>query len=369
MRKSLYYISLCLISFFAFSSCDIHELPAERYDKVPFQLHLNFDTEMPLHQEIFYTNSGETESKSSIEKHDIRYIVNVYRTDKIRSDARLADTTFVFTKSDITNLNYTANLLLPEGVYDFKVWADYVDANSNDDKYYDTRDFSDIILLNKDNYRGSNDYRDAFRGYTSAEVLNPDFYTGSIVNTIDNQATIQMERPMGKFKFISTDTEIFLARVAQKLYEQGKLSSFDSDSEADTKSVYEQLLESIAMGEYYVLFRYNIFMPCSFNMFTDKPSDSWMGVSFTSNMEIENEREMLLGYDYIFVNGLETTLSISLEVYNDEGEKLSSTNPINVPIVRNKLTVIKGEFLTSKASGGVTINPGYDGEDYNIEIY
>ena len=47
---------------------------------------------------------------------------------------------------------------------------------------------------------------------------------------------------------------------------------------------------------------------------------------------------------------------------------MSSTNPINVPIVRSKMTVVKGEFLTSKATGGVTINPSYDGDDYNIEI-
>ena len=78
---------------------------------------------------------------------------------------------------------------------------------------------------------------------------------------------------------------------------------------------------------------------------------------------------MTLGYDYIFVNGTETTLAISVEVYNRDGELMSSTNPINVPIVRSKMTVVKGEFLTSKATGGITINPGYDGDDYNIEIY
>ena len=78
---------------------------------------------------------------------------------------------------------------------------------------------------------------------------------------------------------------------------------------------------------------------------------------------------MTLGYDYIFVNGSETTLAISVEVYNRDGELMSSTNPINVPIVRSKMTVVKGEFLTSKATGDITINPGYDGEDYNIEIY
>jgi hypothetical protein len=104
-------------------------------------------------------------------------------------------------------------------------------------------------------------------------------------------------------------------------------------------------------------------------MFTDRPADSWTGVSFISQMHLEKDKEMLLGYDYIFVNGSETTLSVSLEVYTRDGELISSTNPINVPIVRSKLTVVKGEFLSLEASGGVTINPGYEGDDYNIEIY
>lgn len=366
MRNTLRYISLCVMSLLAFVGCDVHEFPEERYDKVPFLLHLDFNTELPLHKEIVYTRSGDSETKAVAEPHDIRYIINAYRTDNMRSENRIADTTFVFTKSDITDLNYTAQLLLPEGIYDFKVWADYVDAGSTDDKYYNTQDFSGIILADKENHPGSNDYRDAFRGYDTATVTNPAYYTGTAVNAIDNQATAEMKRPMGKFKFISTDVEVFLSRVAQMMKERGMLMSVDTES--DTKAMYEQLLQSIDLGEFYVVFRYNHFMPCEYNMFTDKPGDSWTGMSFISSMQAESLEEMTLGYDYIFVNGSETTLAISVEVYNRDGELMSSSNPINVPIVRSKMTVVKGEFLTSKATGGITINPGFDGEDYNIEI-
>ena len=367
MRKTLYYISLCVMLLLAFVGCDVHEFPEERYDKVPFLLHLNFNTEMPLHKEITYTRSGNAETKGLAEQHDVRYIINAYRTDNMRSENREADTTFVFTKSDVEDLNYTAQLQLSEGTYDFKVWADYVDAGSTDDKYYDTRDFSKIILADKENHSGSNDCRDAFRGYATATVTNPTYYTGSVASAIDNQATAEMKRPMGKFKFVSTDVDVFLSRVAQMMKERGMPMSVDAGS--DTKTAYEQLLQSIDLGEFYVVFRYNHFMPCEYNIFTDKPGDSWTGMSFTSRMYMENEMEMTLGYDYIFVNGSETTLAISVEVYNRDGELMSSSNPINVPIVRSKMTVVKGEFLTSKASGGITINPGYDGEDYNIEIY
>ena len=366
MRDTLRNILLSVVLVLAFAGCDVHEFPKEHYDKVPFQLHLDFTTDMPLHTEVGYTRGGDSETKSAIDFHDVRYTINAYRTDNARNESRVADATFVFTKSDYADLNYTADLRLEEGTYDFKVWTDYVNINSTEDKYYDTHDFSEIILANREEHSGSNDFRDVFRGYASATVTNPAYYTGSAVNAIDNQAVAEMKRPVGKFKFISTDVEIFLSRVAMKMQEQGLLPNISAT--AGTRPYYEMLLQSINLSDYYVVFRYNAFMPCSFNMFTDKPADSWTGMSFVSPMYIEGDYEMNLGYDYIFVNGSETTMSISLEVYNKNGELMSSSNPVNVPIVRNKLTVVRGEFLTSKASGGVSINPGYDGPDYNIEI-
>ena len=349
---------------FAFAGCDVHEFPEESNDKVAFLLHLDFNTEMPIYKEITYTRNACAEAKREFEQHDIRYTINAYRAKSASSENRIADATFVFTKPDATDLNYTAQLKLPEGTYNFKVWADYVDAHSTDDKYYDTHDFSEIILKNKDNHSGSNDYREAFRGYASATVTNAAYYTGCIANSIDNQATAEMKRPMGKFKFISTDVEAFLNRVAAMTQKQDE----SANAEANSKEHYGQMLHDINFNDYYVVIRYNAFMPCSFNLFTDKPADSWTSISFVSPMVIEGEREITLGYDYIFVNGSETTLSVSLEVYNKEGKLMSSTNQINVPIVRSKLTVVKGEFLTSKATDGVSINPCYDGEDYNIEI-
>lgn len=358
-----------MLSLFAFAGCDVHEFPEERNEKVPFLLHLDFNQELPLYKEVLYTRGGSAQTKSAVEKHDIRYTINVYRTDNTRADNRQADTTYIFTKSDLEELNYTARLDLVEGEYDFKVWADYVNAGSTEDKYYDTSNFSEIILIDRENHSGSNDYRDAFRGYASATVTNPIYYTGEIVNTIDNQATAEMKRPMGKFKFVSTDTEVFLSRVTQMMREQGLLPSVSAIP--GTKEYYEQMLQSVNLGDFYIVFKYN-FMPCSFNMFTDKPADAWPGMSFISRMTPETiseaGTEMNLGYDYIFVNGSGTTLSISLDVYNKDGVLMSSSNPVDVPIVRSKMTLVKGEFLTSKATGGVTINPGYDGNDYNREI-
>lgn len=368
MKKALYliiYIPLLLLA-----SCDVHELPTRDNVGVPFFLHLDFNSEMPLYKEIPYTRTDDEEAtKAPAYLYNIRYTIKAYRTDITRGDAREADATFVFTQPATAALNFTAPLELPEGEYDFQIWTDYVDAGTIADKFYNTSDFSEIILSDRKNHRGSEDFRDAYRGYTKGKVLNPEYYLGDVANSIDNQAFAEMRRPMGKFKFVATDVESFVTRVIEMMKEKGKNknTSFPTDSIWNTRAEYERALEYIGIEQFKVVFRYNLFMPCSFNMFTDKPADSWTGMTFESNMYSEDYNEMTLGFDYIFVNGSETTLSVSLEVYDEEGQLLSSTDPINVPVVRSKLTLVTGSFLTSKAAEGVSISPGFDGE-FNIPI-
>ena len=404
------YITIAVITLLTaslFSACSIHEWPSDDPVKMPFLLHLDFNTELPIYQEIEATRLDNT--KAITDGHDMRYIINAYRTDDTRVENREADTTFVFTKADLSNLDFTAPLELYEGTYTFRVWADYVNPSSKADKYYDTNDFAEIILARRNDHAGSNDYRDAFRGYVTASVISPEHYTTSLVDKIDNQATVEMMRPLGKYQFISTDVDRFILHVAQMLASKGQLASEELDQinnlikeininktkgeaaadsdfvepnpdedtdgansdgpHASDKDLWEQLLSRIDISQFKVVFRYNAFMPCSFNMFTDKPADAWTGIAYTSAMRYQYDKEVLLGYDYVFVNGTETTLSISVEVYDKDGELISSSNPIQVPVVRSRLTTVKGSFLTTKASGGVAINPGFAGDDYNVQIF
>lgn len=73
-----------------------------------------------------------------------------------------------------------------------------------------------------------------------------------------------------------------------------------------------------------------------------------------------------LGFDYVFVNGHESSVTVSVEIYDRDGTLLSRSQPISVPLVRNKVTIVRGKFLTVKAEGGVSIDADFDGE-YNYE--
>lgn len=369
MNKVMRYILMCAISLFAFSSCDIHEFPAkESKELVPFTLHLNFNTEMPLHKEVDYTrNTTDGVTKTPYEAHDFRYMIKAYRTDNVAGSVYDSDTTFIFTRSDYedSNYNYTATIELPEGEYTLRAWCDFIDAGSTADKYYNTELFNKVYLLNDDgeNHSGSNDYRDAFRGTVSTVVTNPRFYSGDIVNTFKNEATIEMSRPMAKFEFISTDLEAFLSRVIQMKQLKGELMNIG------TSPSFEQMLQSVNLDDFDIVITYKQYMGCEYNIFADKTSWSQSNVSFRSKMRevIESKTEMLLGHDFVFVNPTGTTLSINVMVFDQDGNKMSESIPVNVPLAQGQLTVVKGEFLTSQATSGAVIDPGFDG-DHNIYI-
>jgi hypothetical protein len=349
------------MSLFALTNCDVHEFPVDRHALVPFTLHLDFDTEMYFYKEIPYTRGDNEETKALATKHDVRYVINAYRTDNIVGVSHTPDTTFVFTKSDLTNLNYTANFEIREGTYRFAVWCDFVDEGSTADKYYNTSDFLEVILKDRDNHPGSNDFRDTFKGYATAKVIDPQYYIGSALTSIDNSATAQMTRPMGKVQFISTDVKEFISRMASLMQQQGLLSvSPDED-------LYDAFLQSVDLGQFKVIINYDINMPCSYDMVYDKPSGIWENMSFVSRMNRISESEMILGFDYVFVDEFGTTLNFSIEVYDRNDKLMSRSNSVQVPIMPSKLTVVKGEFLTSIAEGGITIKPGYDGE-WNWDI-
>ncbi len=327
---------------FGMASCDVHEFP-DIPERVPFTLHLNCKTQLPIHEEINYT----TRSDSHIAEHDMRYIINVYRSVDGENFTRQADTTIVYTRHLDEEQDHSIQLNLNQGFYNFIVWSDHVDKGTSGDKYYNTSNFAEITYPDQENYEGNNDFQDAFRGTAQATVLYDQYSDGG---TVEQEAVIQLERPLSRFKFISTDLEEFIGQVLESAASKGKIAS-----------------RTINPDDYRVVFRYTGFMPCSFNMFTNKPNDSWTGVYFDGKMIPLDQHEIELGFDYVFVNGTESKTNVAVEVYDKDGELLSSTNTVEVPLVRSKLTIVRGNFLTSKATGSVGINPDYSG-DFNIEI-
>lgn len=111
-------------------------------------------------------------------------------------------------------------------------------------------------------------------------------------------------------------------------------------------------------------------MPCAFNNFTNKPVNAITGAAFTGSITPlpDTPAEASLGSDYVFTNGTEASVLIVLDIYDTTtGERIASTDAINVPVMRNHLTIVKGPFLTCGTGSNIGVNPGFDG-NINIEI-
>lgn len=366
MSKSLRHILLCLclalLATAGFVSCDVHEFPdggEGTGETTDFILHLDYTDALKwgFNTEIDYSFNRTPSLTDSVKPQDapdidVRYIVKAYRVADDGTVASEPSTVVTEAGTDTTQLNRSMKLQLAPGAYKILVWTDYVEHGTLADLYYDPTDFKEVTYRDREGYTGNNDLRQAFRGEVDAVVH-------AATDAVTNSATAIMQRPLAKFKFVSTDLEKFLAMVV--------MSRAGRAAPPMTASELEVAMSKINFSDFKIRFIYTGFLPCAFNVWTNRPCDSWTGITFDSGMKAISETDTELGHDLVLVNGHGSSVAVRLEVYDRDGTLLSSTNPIDVPLLRNKLTIVRGNFLTSKASGGVGVVTDFDGE-YNYEV-
>lgn len=333
------------------AGCDVHEWP-EPAEKVQFRLKLTYATDMTEWGHT-YDGSAVTETNigptsESVRSHGtMRYIVRAYPRTGSGSNLYSSEGVreFTFTRSVSDGYDCEADLWLEPGDYDLAVWSDMTEAEG-DTPFYDAGNFSEITLQGE--HEGNNDWRDAFRGEGSLRLVSD--YMERQTETVE----VEMGRPLAKFEFVTTDLVEFMKKEAVRLTEK-----------VGASVTGKQDVPAIDLGNYTLVFGYVGFMPSAYSVFSNEPVDSSTGVAFASYLERIDETEASLGFDYVFVNGKETATTLRIALYDKDGELLSLTDPIRVPLKRSRHTVIRGSFLMQKASGGVSIDPAYDG-DYNI---
>ncbi len=332
------------------SSCDVHEFPDPPQYR-PHVLKLSYDTDFPVWNNDYslkggVVSKGEVHTKSVMKSGMIRYVIRTYPLNRKNRSANDYVQEFVFAKDIYEGYNSEFVLELLPGEWRIMVWSDLM-RDSDDEPFYDYTDFDRIKLVGKE-HRGNTDYRDAFRGYADL-VLKPLTMEGE-----PGLTEVQMERPLAKFEFLTTDLKDFI------INEQTKADKL----QAETKGG-EGTKASIDLNDYNIVIRYSGFMPNTFSMAGDKAVDSETGASFRSSITRISDTEASIGFDYVFVNHKQTAVSVQVGLYNKAGEQISLSNPIEVPLKRNHHTLLKGTFLTLKASGGLAIDPEFDG-DHNI---
>ncbi len=354
--KMIRCAALFLSLVFGAAGCDVHEFPevSNREYLVKVKCHLKFTDFIKWEHrydengvyEIGYGERYQNQYDRGVERHVIQAHPLMA---KQASHDYATRSVFTHNIEDDTN-DFTLDLRA--GNYAIMVWSDIV--RHNDDPYfYDTENFAEIRLQGE--HCGNNDYRDAFRGRTDV------FLPADIIDRGDIELDIDMQRPLAKYEFISTDLLEFIDKEFSRAEEKRRQEA------AATKSAVNEADTRINIDEYKVVFYYVGFMPNAYSMFTDRPVDAATGVLFESKLKRISETEASVGFDYVFVNGTASAVTVQIGLYDNEGTQVSMTKPITVPIKRSHHTIMRGEFLTADASGGVNINPEYNG-DHNIVI-
>ena len=374
--------ALAACALLCITSCAVHEWPEPSPADVI--VNLDFDTQLPQYKVL---NEEGTRASHDGRDYDIRYTIAAYR---LLQDGSYAEEPFllkVFSKDEIEELNATFRFSIDEGSYRFYVWTDFVLAGTQSDYFYNTTNFRRISLQGA--HEGNNDFRDAFSGSADLKVIR----LGS--KETPSTVTVQMRRPLAKFEFITTDLQEFITKTIEAMIrkeeaeaaakagetkseggdnpeditpaESDTKTDGDTKSDDDTKSDGDTKTPVVDLEKYKVVFFYSGYMPNAYNMMEGKPCDSATGVKFSSTISAIDNHDARLGFDYVFVNGKESSVMVTVALYDEEGIQLSMSNQIEVPIKRSMLTTVRGSFLMQNTGGGVAIDPGFDGE-YNIVL-
>lgn len=356
-----------LVAVALLGSC-VHEFP-EPTTTGEFRLRLTFSTDMLPYDTTaaIYTSGAARRAamKGVVASGTMRYIIKLYRQADVKGSggtALRAETLrrpvreYTLTRDVAEGYDTEFSLKAPAGDYAVLVWADL--AESGGRRYYDASDFAAIAL--QGDHTGSTDHRDAFRGMARLELTEK--IEEQPVPTVD----VAMERPLAKYEFVSTDLREFLgmAAAAAAAHEAAAKAKAPTDSAAPAAAP----VRTVNLDDYRVEFRYVGFMPSVYSMASDRPTDSSTGVTFKGKITPISTGEASLGFDYAFVNGHESAVTVRIALYYaDGGGLISLSDPVSVPLRRSHHTVVRGRFLTQRATGGVGIDPSFAG-DHNIVL-
>ena len=331
-------------------SC-VHEFP-EATTPAQVDITLTFNTDMPYYMTRKFPEETSTlPSKSTPEndamfapdysghdKYDIRYIVEAYR--KIGNGAYSTQPArrWVFTDEDATVMDdYSFSVTLDEGKYIFRAWADFVNEGSADMLYYDASNWSYGIWFDHLKYVGNSDTRDAFVGNTEVQVIR----YGSEIEPVSG--VIEMKRPHGKYVFITNDLAEFIDRNM-------KGQQFD-------------------INDYTIVVEYLPFLPQRYSIINDRSVWSVETARYESKLTRIDDNRALMGFDYILTGTNDDTfVTCQLKIKDRQGNNLAEHANIKIPLNANMYTIIEGRFMMQESSGGVAIDPGFNGPDIVVPV-
>lgn len=280
----------------------------------------------------------------------------------IDSDKSLRLIVEAFKYDDAETVIERKELVLPEGSslddtfsvemdlsatrYTLVAWLTYTDANHNyDDVYYESSNgLRNISLITP--AEGNTDHKDCYYGNTEVNLLS---YAGQW--NVDIEIPIVVERPIAKYYLVANDVSQFLTKSAS------------------TKSVSYSDIE-----KYTAEILYEGFIPNGLNAYTGELNDATTGLSYTSSLVVINDEKVAVAMDYALSKNLSnksdddgTTLSVTVKIYDDQGELVNEQGEVQIFTQRGQLTIVESDFFTRSVASGVIVDQNFDGS-YDIYL-
>lgn len=262
------------------------------------------------------------------EKYDLRYIMQVYDMD-----GKLAYSDTKYVSGDFTSQSVVFEARLIAKQYNFVFWADFVEESTTVDYYYKTVDDKGNIDLRNITYaKDPVFWDDAMDAYTRVETID-------LSAQNQNISEIKLQRPFGKLRLIATDQL------------SGNLQ--DDELPASTELTY-------ASGTT---------VPDIFNALTGKAGGNTREISTVSSTSVQedavvNETTYTGAYfliaNYIFAADANTGYAMDVTVKDQAGNTTGVRSLSQIPIVKNKLTTVIGNFYSNSSTLEVIVEDPFE---------
>ena len=270
-------------------------------------------------------------------KYDLRYILEVYTQDEapVRVYRKTVIVPDKFTTTDVT---ITARLVAK--TYDFVFWADFVEngsAENTDGLYYNTDPLTQVSY--KDNVTLATLATEAIDAYCHVEEVD--------LSKNQNISGIKLHRPFGKIRLLATD----------RISDGAVQSEYPTQAKVDFKGAE---------------------VPASFNVLTGLAIEGSTltieNITGTSILEdalvadTEYPGSYLLGYYYIFAADGNTSYAMDVTTYYQNDTQMGVRNLSQIPVQKNKLTTVIGNFYTNSSTLEVIIEDPFKEPENEIDL-
>lgn len=344
MKNTSYRVVFALV-LGVLGACDatIHEYPNPK--KASVVVELNADRSAPgYYKQVVYDYDGNAKVTDldpmpasdyiPDENVDLRFIVEIYNTPPGKAGKQVLPFArrVVSTSKDKTAPQDTVHFELPDGNYTVLAWGDYVPEGSRDDWHFETSTLTGVEEKKPEGF-ARNERKDAAAGNQTFAVdftLSPSGYAS-------NTVPVFMKRASGRFHLIANDLKEFVEAGGEV-------------EKLQVKIVYRQYVST------------------GYNVATQQPNRFVQTRSYNTlpNKEATpgEDSVLLLAYDYILAStGKEDHVMVDIHVYDAENNEINYYEGVDVPLCRNRETMVYGPFLTKKkGTGGIGVDDNFDGE-------